>query len=103
MSTVRNNKRHTAETEIVEKALKTQFSDVEAYRYNSASIRVRIIDERFNNKSLTTREKMVLPIIRQLPEETQADITVLLLIPPEEATVSMMNTEFEHPSPSLTL
>lgn len=73
---------------------------ISAYRYNSASIRVRIIDKSFRGKTIVEREEMVLPLIRQLPEEIQADIVVLLTLAPNEANQSLMNHEFEHPSPS---
>jgi hypothetical protein len=46
------------------------------------------------------RERLVLPLIRQLPEDIQADITILLLLAPEEAGKSLMNLEFENPTPS---
>ena len=36
----------------------------------------------------------------ELPEETQSDVTILLLLAPEEAGRSLMNLEFENPSPS---
>jgi len=87
----------TAETRQVEGLLKPHFAEVEAYRQNSASIRVRIIDSRFRGKSRTDREAMVLPLLEKLPEATQGDITVLLLLAPEERSSSMMNVEFEDP------
>ena len=43
---------------------------------------------------------MVLPPIHRLPDDTQADIMILLLLTPEEARGSLMNFEFERPSPS---
>lgn len=43
---------------------------------------------------------MVDPLLEQLPTETQNDITILLLLAPEETHLSMMNLEFEHPTPS---
>jgi hypothetical protein len=41
---------------------------------------------------------MVEPILAKLPKEVQSEITVLLLLPPEELGKSMMNLEFEHPA-----
>lgn len=73
---------------------------VDVYRYNSASIRIRIVDDCFKGKSLVEREEMVLPLIRKLPKKTQSDITVLLLLAPEEVSGSLMNLEFEDPTPS---
>lgn len=90
----------TEETQTVEDVIRKRFPNVRAYRYNSASIRVRIIDDRFANTSKTERERMVNPILAELPEEIQSDITILLLLAPQETSTSMMNLEFEHPTPS---
>ncbi|HEV3163645.1 MAG TPA: hypothetical protein VGZ22_06365 [Isosphaeraceae bacterium] len=38
---------------------------------------------------------MVLPLIRRLPEDLQAEITVLLTVSPSEAKNSFMSREFE--------
>jgi len=43
---------------------------------------VRLINDRFRRKDRVEREEMVLPLIEQLPEDTQADIMVLLLLTP---------------------
>lgn len=96
-----SEKRKTAETEQIERLLEALFARTEAYRYNSASIRVRIVDERFNGRSIPEREAMVEPHLEKLPKDTQADITMLLLLPPEETEESVLNVEFEHPSPSV--
>lgn len=99
-------KRVTAETGKIEKWLKENFPDIhpdyppQAYRYNSASIRVRLVSDLFRGKGRGEREEMVLPLIRKLPTETRQDITLLVLLPPEELMKSPLNTEFEHPSPS---
>jgi stress-induced morphogen len=71
-----------------------------AYRYNSASIRVRVVDEAFRGKSRPERERMVLPVLEQLPEETLSEVMILLLLAPEELDDDLMNLEFENPSPS---
>ena len=95
-----NNKlTHTA-TEQIERLLTPDFPETEAYRYNSASIRIRIIDEQFKGKSLVEREELVLPLIHKLAPQIQEDITVLLLLAPEETSASLMNAEFEEPTPS---
>lgn len=92
--------RQTVETRGVEDALKPVFPTVEAYRFNSASIRVRIIDERFRGKSKAERHEMVAPYLKGLPDETRDDITILLLLTEDEKYQSMMNTEFENPRQS---
>jgi len=72
----------------------------EAYRYNSVSIRVRLIHDDFRDTTRSAREDRVLPVIHTLPDETQEDITILLLLAPNELDRSPMNIEFEHPVPS---
>jgi len=94
----------TDESREVERVLRTVFPSTDAYRYNSASIRVRVIDPRFQGKSTEERDAMVEPLIEQLPEEIQADIMNLLTLVPDEADQSLRmrvrNAEFEDPSPS---
>lgn len=101
---VESEKIKTPETEEIEQLLNRTFPETEVYRYNSASIRVRIVDERFKGKSASERDAMVEPHLARLPEDTQADITMLLLLAPdeiEEAPHNLVNLEFEHPSLSL--
>ncbi len=94
----------TDETRLVEKALRDRFPQTDAYRYNSASIRVRIIDPRFEGLSHEERDAKVEPLLDQLPETTQADIINLLTLAPSEvqesSRKSLSNQEFEDPSPS---
>lgn len=89
------------ETELIEKVLRKKFPKTDAYRYNPASIRVRVVDKKFKGKSIPEREDRVLPLIRQLPEDIQADIMVLLMLTPDETAESLMNLEFEKPTPSM--
>lgn len=90
----------TREIQRLEEALRARFPRSEAYRYNSASIRIRIIDERFRGISKADREEMVFPILETLPDKIQDDIMVLLLITEDELDRSLMNLEFENPTPS---
>ncbi len=99
----------TAETRQIESLLKNAgFAQADAYRYNSASIRVRVIDPRFEGLSAEERDGMVEPILEQLPEQTQADIMILytfapsdLVQTPKSVRQSLWNMEFEEPSPSI--
>lgn len=95
----------TDETNRVEEVLRAVFPRTDAYRYNSASIRVRVIDDRFAGKSVEERDAMVEPLLEQLPEATQAEIMNLLTLSPDELTRSsrhlLVNEEFEDPSPSM--
>ena len=88
---------------VIKAALSKQFppGSITAYRYNPASVRVRVIDKRFSGMSIPRREETVLPLLRELPEEVQADLTVLLLLGPDEISASLMNREFDDPSRSM--
>jgi hypothetical protein len=101
--------KRTDESKMVEEhLLQAGFERVDAYRYNSASLRVRVIDKRFESIPRDERDMIVEPFIDALPTTTQADIVSLVLLAPSEieqpsANVRelMLNTEFENPSPSM--
>jgi len=88
----------------VERVLRTEFPQTDAYRYNSASIRVRVVDDRFQGKSIEERDSMVEPYIHLLPRELQSDIMNLLTLAPGQTDHAfrelLLNQEFEEPSPS---
>jgi acid stress-induced BolA-like protein IbaG/YrbA len=97
----------TEETRRVEELLRKNFDQADAYRYNSASIRVRVIDTRFEGKSRENRDALVEDQLDKLPPETQGDIVTLLTFAPSELLSGsnrfrelMLNSEFENPSPS---
>lgn len=108
MSTVKNwETKRTDETIRIENLLGEHFDQVDAYRYNSASIRLRVIDMKFEGLSRTKRDTRVERWIEKLPPETQRDIVTLFTFAPSELTDPrfhlrelMQNTEFEAPSPS---
>jgi broad-specificity NMP kinase len=100
--------KRTDESRRVEDVLrKAGFAEVDAYRYNSASIRVRVIDPRFDGLSAEARDAMVEPHLATLPERTQADIITLLTFAPSELDersktlrARLLNLEFVEWSPS---
>jgi len=108
-ATPRWETRRTDETRMVEEALRQAgFEHADAYRYNPASIRVRVIDERFEGLTLEKRDAMVEPILDQLPEGTQSEIINLFTFAPSELQDTprltrefIQNVEFEEPSPSM--
>ncbi|MEO6809899.1 MAG: hypothetical protein ABI353_12370 [Isosphaeraceae bacterium] len=101
--------KRTDETREVEELLRNAgFDQADAYRYNAASIRVRVIDPRFEGLSPENRDAMVEPHLEQLPERTQADIMTLFTFAPSELQQPsksfrefVQNTEFDDPSPSM--
>ena len=100
--------KRTSETRMVEDLLGQHFKQADCYRYNSASIRVRVIDPGFEGMPREKRDAMVEPYLDQLPPETQRDIVTLFTFAPSDLERTpttfkeyMLNTEFDDPSPSL--
>jgi len=102
--------KRTEESRTVEEVLLRVggFARADAYRYNSASIRVRVIDPRFEGLSFDQRDTMIEPYLQQLPERTYGDIITLYPFAPSELVQTpktfreyLLNVEFEEPSPSM--
>jgi hypothetical protein len=93
-----------ADSQQIEKALRIEFPDADAYRYNSASVRVRIIDDKFRGKPADKRDALVERVLKNLPTNLQAEIMNLTMLYPGEVNVSLAaklaNDEFEDPTPS---
>ena len=80
---------------------------VDAYRYNSASIRVRVIDPRFEGMSVPEASKTcVFPVIDKLPKRHAERISSCCSSWRRASSVAvnrhlLVNQEFEHPLPSV--
>jgi stress-induced morphogen len=75
-------------------------AQIEGRRHNPVSIRLRIIDPDFQGMDRVAREPEIWKLLRKLSEEVFVNITMLLLLTPEEAEHSFASQEFEHPIPS---
>jgi stress-induced morphogen len=75
-------------------------AEIDVRRRHEVSIHIRIIDPDFRGLDWIDREPEVWKLLKLLPDEIYADITVLLLLTPEEAPTSLANMEFENPLPS---
>lgn len=75
-------------------------AQIEVRRQNSVSIRIRIVDPDFDGLDRVDREPSVWNVLETLPEEVFANITMLLLLTPDETEGSLANREFEDPIPS---
>ncbi len=100
--------KRTPETRSVEDLLRRHFERADSYRYNSASIRVRVIDACFEGLSREKRDAMVEQHLDTLPPETQRDIVTLFTFAPSELSRTpatfrefLLTSEFDDPSPSM--
>ncbi len=99
--------KRTLESREVENVLRPFFDQVDAYRYNSASLRIRVIDRKFESKSRAERDAMVEEKLLELPLETQQDIINIVTLAASHFDEGhslnfgdlVMNMEFENPSP----
>lgn len=97
-------RKSTGSRQVEELFRQSGFVSAECYEYNSASWRLLVFDERFRGKSQVQREEVVEPILKQLPEDTQEKLFLILLLAPGEETTlsnSVLSHEFCDPSPSL--
>ena len=76
-------------------------AEIELYRRNSISVRIRVIDPVFADMGMPERHERIWEHLETLPDEIQSDISMLVTLAPEEAKRSMANLEFEDPSPSI--
>jgi stress-induced morphogen len=75
-------------------------SQIDIYRQNSVSVRVRIIDPDFAGRNRVDRSNIVWRYLDGVPEEIVSDISTLILLVPEEKEMSFANYEFDDPTPS---
>ncbi len=75
-------------------------AEIEVYRQNSASIRARIVDPDFDGVGKADRHDTIWAFVKGLPDDQQAEISVLLLLTPDELKTSFANLEFDDPIPS---
>ncbi len=75
-------------------------AEVAAYRQNSACIRIRIIDPAFKKWDRADRHDRIWELFDGLPDDIVSQITILLLLTPDETKTSIANMDFENPIPS---
>jgi hypothetical protein len=73
-------------------------SECLVYRYNPASIRVKIVDETFHGRSKGERHDYARGFLSCLPEDVLSQISVLLCLEPGES--SLVDLEFHDPTRS---
>lgn len=72
-------------------------AQIDLYRQNPVSVRVRIIDPDFAGQGKPQRSQNAWRYLAKLSEEAQGDISTVLLLTPEETKMSFANFEFEDP------
>jgi hypothetical protein len=75
-------------------------AQIDLYRQNPVSVRIRIIDPSFHGVDKSSRHERAWHFLEQLPEDVQGDISMLVLLSPEETKTSLSNIEFDDPVPS---
>lgn len=75
-------------------------ADINLYRQNSVSVRVRIVDSVFQRMSRPERSDMVWKYLERLSDDDQSEISSLILLAPDETEHSLANFEFNNPVPS---
>ena len=73
------------------------------YRHNPASIRLRVIDRRFEGMTKSRRHADVWDFLAaRVPDDTLADVSLVLTVAPAELGMSFANFEFESAIASTT-
>lgn len=76
-------------------------AEAAVYRQNSAAVRVRVIDRRFEGMAKSRRHDDVWQFLAaRVPEDALADVSLMLTLAPAELGTSFANFEFEQPTPS---
>lgn len=106
-SAANKNKKQDRTTRKLEAILREHFlprrpgAQLDVYRYNSASIRIRVIDLEYASKDLTERDDDIWEVFKKyVDRDTVSQISVILLLAPDETISSAMNRDFENPTPS---
>jgi hypothetical protein len=74
---------------------------VDVYRLHPyCSIRLRIVDRAFSGKTLEERDALTATLLEGLPDEIDRDISLVLLLAPDELKSDFVNRDFEHPLPT---
>jgi hypothetical protein len=75
-------------------------SAAEAYRRHAEVLRLRVVDPRFRRWPRERRHDRLWDELRHLPEEVLSQITLAVLLAPEERDESLLNVDFEEFRPT---
>src|SRR5256885_5785501 len=68
-------------------------AQIDVYRQNPVSVRIRVVDPAFKGLEKSERHGKVWQLLDKLPEDVQSDISMLLLLTPDEKKGSIGNLE----------
>lgn len=68
---------------------------VDAVRANLASIRIRVVDPAFAAVDRAERDERIWELLSRISPDFRSEVSVLLLLSPEEQSESIGNREFE--------
>lgn len=72
-------------------------ASIDLYRQNPVSVRLRIVDPDFAGQGKPQRSQAAWRYLAELPDDVQSDISTVLLLTPDETTMSFANFEFNDP------
>ena len=72
-----------------------EYAECMVYRYNPASIRIRIVDSIFSGRSKSERHDYAMRYLRGLTEDVLSEVSILLCLEPGER--SLLDLEFQEP------
>ena len=74
-----------------------EHAQIAVRRVNSACVHIRIIDPDFLGTRRRDRHDQVWSILEKLPDDTIQELSMLLLLTPDEAKKSYASMEFDEP------
>jgi hypothetical protein len=86
--------------ELADEGIDVGLSGTDGSEVSNFGAVIRIIDPDFQGMDRIEREPAIWKLLHKLPEEVFVNITMLLLLTPEEAETSLASQEFDHPIPS---
>jgi hypothetical protein len=101
MSTARSNGRRDAYSERIHRLLRDKYlprhprAEFAVYRASPANVHIRILDPDFRGVDIPERDDMAWEVLDELPDEVVSDISVVLLLPPEERDAYQLSREFD--------
>ena len=71
---------------------------IDCYRQSKSNIRLRVIDESYAGQLIKSRHQSLWKVLENLSLEDRNQVTLMVLLTPEETADSIVNYEFENPS-----